>query len=79
MEQLVFRTRASSTARADCAEGMFVPGRGRSDPESPSADRGGRGRVIDVGGRTLMPDDEPTHAYASDVSGPRIGAGRAAC
>jgi imidazolonepropionase-like amidohydrolase len=62
---------------ADCPEGMFVRvADGRIQEVSAQALAAGDARVIDVGGRTLMPGliDAHVHAFASDVAMQKIEA-----
>ncbi len=78
MAPLLFTgARVFDGARADCAEGMNVlvaDGTIQEVSAQPVAARDAR--VIDVGGRTLMPGmiDAHVHAFASDVAVQRIEA-----
>lgn len=78
MTQLLFtNARVFDGHNAECPEGMSVlvaDGLIREVSEKPVAASGAR--VIDVGGRTLMPGliDAHVHAYASDVNVHRIEA-----
>lgn len=76
--QLVFRNaRIFDGTNADCAEGMQVHvADGLIREVSAQPMRAPEARVIDVGGRTLMPGliDAHLHAYGSDVAVQRIEA-----
>ena len=78
MNDLLFtNARIFDGTRADCAEGQFVrvaDGLIQELSSTPLAAPGAR--VIDVGGRTLMPGliDAHVHAFASDVSVQRVEA-----
>jgi imidazolonepropionase-like amidohydrolase len=78
MTQLLFKNaRIFDGVNADCAEGMSVRvADGRIQEISAGALQGGDARVIDVGGRTLMPGliDAHVHAFASDVAVQRVEA-----
>ena len=72
MSPLIFKTaRIFAGTRTDCTEGMYLriaDGLIQEVSSKPIAAR--ETRVIDVGGRTLMPGliDAHMHAYCSDVS-----------
>jgi imidazolonepropionase-like amidohydrolase len=78
MSQILFRNaRVFDGRNADCAEGIEILVEDdaiREVSDRPIAASGAR--VIDVGGRTLMPGliDAHTHAYASDVSVQKVEA-----
>ena len=68
MTPLLFKNaRIFDGSNADCAEGMYRARRRRADPGGLAASRSPQpdARVIDVGGRTLMPGliDAHMHAY----------------
>jgi imidazolonepropionase-like amidohydrolase len=78
MTPLLFKNaRIFDGAKAECAEGMYLrvsDGLIQEISPKPIADKDVR--VVDVGGRTLMPGliDAHLHAYCSDVSMQRIEA-----
>lgn len=78
MTPLLFKNaRIFDGTNADCSEGMYLrvaDGLIREISPKPIADKDAR--VIDVGGRTLMPGliDAHLHAYCSDVSMQKIEA-----
>lgn len=76
MSQIVFKNaRVFDGTHADCPEGMWVKiADGLIQEVSAKPIVAGDARVIDVGGRTLMPGliDAHIHAFASDVSVHRI-------
>lgn len=76
MASLVFKNaRIFDGTNADCAEGMHLRiADGLIQEVSPKPLAGKDARVIDVGGRTLMPGliDAHLHAYCSDVSMQKI-------
>lgn len=79
MSSLLFKNaRVFDGEHADCADGMWLRvADGLIQELSPQPLKAGDGtRVIDVGGRTLMPGliDAHVHAFASDVSTARIEA-----
>lgn len=78
MELLVLtNARIFDGTSADCAEGMTVSiADGLIQEISDTPIPAGSARVIDVGGRTVMPGmiDAHVHAYACDVSVQKIGA-----
>ncbi|MBV8209293.1 MAG: amidohydrolase family protein [Burkholderiaceae bacterium] len=78
MSQLLFtHARVFDGTSADCAEGMNVlVADGRIQSVTSGAVAAPNARVIDVGGRTLMPGliDAHVHAFASDVAVQRIEA-----
>jgi imidazolonepropionase-like amidohydrolase len=78
MTQLLFtNARIFDGTSADCAEGMSVRiADGRIQEISAGSLAAADARVIDVGGRTLMPGliDAHVHAFASDVAVQRVEA-----
>jgi len=76
MAQLLFKNaRIFDGTSADCAEGMnLLVADGRVQEVSGRPIAAGDARVIDVGGRTLMPGmiDAHVHAFASDVAVQKI-------
>ena len=78
MTQLLFKNaRVFDGASAECAEGMNVlVADGRIQELSTRPIGAGDARVIDVGGRTLMPGmiDAHIHAFASDVAVQKVEA-----
>src|SRR5215831_6468174 len=78
MAPLIFKNaRIFDGTSADCAEGMYLrvaDGLVQEISSKPIADK--HARVVDVGGRTLMPGliDAHMHAYCSDVSMQKVEA-----